>query len=174
MTRTRRSIEIINLDEVIRQRPTVTLWQAIKNFFNEANTLHWGDVITRTSLLDYLYNMGFGLQVRGIQERAPTIDTYRNYLKQAGYMRNVGRGRYMMVKRIPDDLTLTDVKKEAYGVHIGRATRLDNRNDGSSELRKAVRSLEIDGWSKKDLWDTRTKYPEEEQEDFLLESDFKV
>lgn len=71
--------------------------------------------VTRSELIDFVKTM----MRRHINERATfsvhTIDSYRNYLYQAGYIEKTGRGMYRLIKDIPIDLSLEDVKNEAYG-----------------------------------------------------------
>ena len=43
-----------------------------------------------------------------------TIDNYRNYLTKAGYLKVVGRGKYEVIKRIPENSTLFDILLKAY------------------------------------------------------------
>ena len=44
-----------------------------------------------------------------------TFDSYMNYLFQAGYLYKPRRGIYGLSREIPVDLSLDDVKNEAYG-----------------------------------------------------------
>ena len=74
------------------------LWQDIKVYFND----NINSIINRPMLID------------GLDWHGETVDTYRNYLTQAGYLEIVSRGRYEVLKEIPIDLTLNDVKNEAY------------------------------------------------------------
>lgn len=43
-----------------------------------------------------------------------TLDCYRNYLCQAGYMKWEAAGKYTRLKSIPEDLTEKQIRKEAY------------------------------------------------------------
>jgi hypothetical protein len=43
-----------------------------------------------------------------------SIDCYRNYLTQAGYLRIVSRGVYAQLKHIPTTLTLRKCRQIAY------------------------------------------------------------
>lgn len=44
-----------------------------------------------------------------------TMDNYRNYLTQAGYLQIVGRGKYKVVNKIPKKKSVAGVFNEAYG-----------------------------------------------------------
>lgn len=146
----------------IRQK--LTLWDTMIYFFNN----HLSETVTRQQLLTHLYGNGFN--------RGTTIDTYRRYLEKAGYMRKISRGKYLIVESIPIYLSINDAKQQAYG-QINRENRIsfgtDRDEDLSSSLIKAMKELEIGGFSKSDVWDTRKEY-KQEQEDFLLESEFQV
>lgn len=152
-----------------RRFTVTTLWNTMKNFFN--NNLY--ETVTRTDLLNHLFGNGFDIQVRKARNGASTIDTYRNYLEKAGYMRRIGRGIYRIIDTIPEDLSIRDAKTEAYGIRLDGERTTAIRFTSDSELRKAIRALEIGGFGKRDVWDTREKYPQE-QEDFLSESEFQV
>lgn len=43
-----------------------------------------------------------------------TLDSYRLWFTNAGYLEHVGRGVYKKVKEIPDLLSSRDLRKEAY------------------------------------------------------------
>lgn len=78
-----------------------SLWLRLIDYLNCTVT---GSVITRQALLKDLN----GSEI--------SIDTYRNYLTQAGYLKIVSRGKYMLVADIIlESLTVNRCKIEAYG-----------------------------------------------------------
>lgn len=56
-----------------------------------------------------------------------TFDTYLNYLFQAGYLYKSGYGIYGLFKEIPVNLSLEDVKNEAYGINAIEIQKLIGR-----------------------------------------------
>lgn len=52
-----------------------------------------------------------------------TMDNYRNYLTQAGYLHKSGRGVYRKAKQIPSSFTVTQVLKEAYPHRYKKAAK---------------------------------------------------
>jgi len=88
-------------------QPMTSLWDAVKNFFTEENQNDLG-YHTRIDLIKYLKDRGFLGYIN-------SMDTYRNYLYKAGYIRTVRRGVYDLENEIPTDLSISDVKNEAYG-----------------------------------------------------------
>lgn len=99
--------EEYNSKEEWTVQPMTSLWDAVKNFFVEANQNDLG-YHTRIDLINYLTNRGF-------THFQNSMDTYRNYLYKAGYIRTVRRGVYDLENEIPTDLSISDVKNEAYG-----------------------------------------------------------
>lgn len=65
-----------------------------------------GDMIFRRNLVDF--------------DNSPSIDNYRNYLTQAGYLEIVSRGVYRYIKEIPKDLSYAQLLEEAYGKNKNR------------------------------------------------------
>jgi len=49
-----------------------------------------------------------------IYKGCSTVDNYRNYLTQAGYLCRIYSGAYKYVKKIPHNLTYKQLLKEAY------------------------------------------------------------
>lgn len=92
-----------------------TLWDAVKLFFSQED-----DVYSRQSMLMYLKNKGF--------KTTSSMDTYKNYLHKAGYLRPIGRGLYKREKDIPCDLSISDVKSEAYGMYDMDGERVSYEN----------------------------------------------
>lgn len=84
-----------------RKKP---LWDVVKNYYNERK-----DQAVRR------YQMLNDLRTEGYEHQESTIDTYRNYLYKAGYLDIIRRGVYICVREIPVDLSISDVKSEAYG-----------------------------------------------------------
>jgi hypothetical protein len=132
-----------------------TLWKSMKEFINGFNI---GDTITRSELLDYLSSTGFyDSAVSKARWGTSTIDTYRNYLEKAGYLRKLRYGIYKVVEEIPNALTIPEIKEKAYsgyGSYLGAL------------------------WGS-DIWTTSTKYPSKKYKrkkdnGFILEDEFKV
>lgn len=81
-----------------------TKWAQTKKFFNSFKV---GDAIPRGFYLSMM-PPSFGY----------TVDSYRCYLNRAGYLlQGSGKsiGIYVLVKKIPNSLTLSKVLQEAYG-----------------------------------------------------------
>lgn len=92
---------------VTNWRPRYPLWQAVINYFN--NRFNDGRTPTRKGLLRELREQGFsGSQIN-------SIDSYRNYLHQAGYIGTIRRGIYSIDDLIPSDLSVDDCRSHAYG-----------------------------------------------------------
>jgi hypothetical protein len=95
-------------------RGRIPLWDFMKNLFNDLV----GERITRSLLREVVYSNGYNTEI--------TMDTYRNYLTQAGYLSIWKRGIYNVNFEIPTDLSLSDVRNEAYGekgVWVEKGTR---------------------------------------------------
>jgi len=75
---------------------------------NYLNTFKEGDIIRR-------FDIFFQLKPTGLIGGAfSTIDTYRNYLTKAGYLERVGQGKYKLIKKIPNEISVNRVVFEAY------------------------------------------------------------
>jgi hypothetical protein len=98
-----REVERARLRERERARTRPTIWQVIKNFFNSS------PFNTRLELREELRINGFN------ENNITSMDTYRNYLDKAGYLRTVRRGAYETIKEIPIDLSIQSCRNEAYG-----------------------------------------------------------
>lgn len=98
-----------NINELIVRR-RMSLWDTMKIFFNE----NLREYIRRSEMLNYLYDRGYESTVSRARQGSSTIDTYRNYLTNVGYLQKISRGRYRVIKEIPVDLTTEEVK---YGSH---------------------------------------------------------
>jgi len=85
----------------------ISVWEGVKLYFNRYSV---GEHVRRRDLIEALRDHGI------IGNKTSTVDTYRNYLDKAGYLNTVGRGIYLVEKRIPHDLSVADVKSEAYGI----------------------------------------------------------
>ena len=80
----------------------INLWRRVVGFFN-ANFWLTTLIITRQRLIT---EFGKGSEL--------TIDCYRNYLTQAGYLKIIDKGKYKILKNIPADIPLSKVRKQAY------------------------------------------------------------
>lgn len=87
-----------------------TLWDKLKSLINDDirgiyvdQTLILDDIVFRKNLLNHFHI-----------KHHNTIDTYLNYLRKAGYLITVIRGKYHLADYIPIDLSIADVKNEAY------------------------------------------------------------
>lgn len=99
----------------IRQEPRpVTLWDTVKSFFNEK--LEEGvTIVDREQLISYVRDMGdFRRAVESARWGSSSIDTYRNYLDKAGYLRRIRNGVYEIIEQIPSYLTIEYAKEKAY------------------------------------------------------------
>lgn len=79
------------------------IWKDIKDFWNKQ---HRVSVITRKTYLTAINQsdtIGY-----------TTPDVIRRYLTAAGYLEVIGRGRYKVLRRIPEDLTLNQLRRDAY------------------------------------------------------------
>lgn len=95
--------------EPYRPRGKVHLWTFMKNYLN--NNFHRGtEFITRNQLLRNMYGNGYKTE--------STMDTYRNYLTQAGYLSIWKRGIYRVNHEIPCDLSVADCVNEAYNIGV--------------------------------------------------------
>lgn len=47
-----------------------------------------------------------------------TLDGYRNMLVKAGYLTTDGNGNYRVIKEIPNNISISEIRKEAYGYRI--------------------------------------------------------
>jgi hypothetical protein len=84
----------------------MTKWQEVKEFFNN---LEPGEFAIRAQYMN-AFDKGM---------KSNILDLYRCYLQRAGYLYDKeyyfrNRGVYFMVKKIPKNLTLTQVVKQAY------------------------------------------------------------
>jgi hypothetical protein len=136
----------IDMNPTWTVQPMTSLWDAVKNFFVEENQNDLG-YHTRKDLINYLTNKGF-IHFQN------SMDTYRNYLYKAGYIRTVRRGVYDIENEIPTDLSISDVKTEAYG----------NLHELIDNFVKPLTKARIMDWRKLNL----------KQKDFLSEDDFKI
>jgi len=77
----------------------MTTFEKIRNFVNTKNI---SDVITRKEIMA----QEFGWCV--------SIDEYRLWLTNAGYLKWVSRGKYQLIKKVPTYMTSRNLRKEAY------------------------------------------------------------
>jgi hypothetical protein len=80
-------------------------WAEICKYINRRRN---GTVITRQKLMHWLYYKDL-LSWK-------SVDTYRNYLTKAGFLRIIGPGRYLKVKTIPYKMSRRDVQRLGYDV----------------------------------------------------------
>lgn len=80
------------------RRTRAPLWYRMIYFFN----LYIGEIVNRKTLLEEMV------------DHSSTIDTYRNYLNKAGYLKTESRGMYKVIKEIPIDLSVGDCLSMAY------------------------------------------------------------
>jgi hypothetical protein len=141
----------------ITPRPRMTLWDAVKSFFSEGGI---GLIYTRKDLIRYLERNGF-------THFTNSMDTYRNYLYKAEYLTAVRRGFYRLTKEIPVDLSISDVKNEAYGM------KEENRLDNLINNFKAHKFIDI---AKPTIKKSKRKYAKPKKRDygFIQEDEFKV
>ncbi len=86
------------------RRRRVSLWEAIIWYMNNNRD----NVIKRKELLHHLRQAGYPIN--------SSIDTYRNYLQQAGYLRAANRrGWYTVEHQIPLGLSVDTCRDQAYG-----------------------------------------------------------
>lgn len=139
----------------IEQRPSIkTLWEQVKEFFNR----DIGDLFTRQELLMYL-------RENGHRRNISSVDTYRNYLHKAGYLETLRRGVYKLVKEIPVDLSVQDVRSEAYNeFHIPIA------RDYRIKTHKFIDVIKPKFGNK----NSNQMAPIMKKKEFLSEDDFKI
>ena len=58
-----------------------------------------------------------------------TIDTYRNVLTQAGYLKRIRLGVYLVVKMIPLDLTYSKARDQAYPDNVSISRSCHSRGE---------------------------------------------
>jgi len=80
-------------------------WQAIKNHYNEHKV---GNYFLRREFKEK------GFSVNGAEVQMSVIDQYTLILRRAGYLKDVDKGVYKKVKKIPKELKITVALKEAY------------------------------------------------------------
>lgn len=110
----------------IVQMPTQmpSIWQAMKSYINAFYKYKTElKTISRQQIIKHLEERGY----TGEGGRKHwTVDTYRNWLYKAGYLSYMKRlngkkwlGHYIIEHQIPSELTLTDLRNEAYNVRLG-------------------------------------------------------
>lgn len=91
-------------------------WTKLKNYLNES--LRNNEKRRIVIINELIRNTVNGCSIN-------TLDSYLNYLFQAGYLYKPSYGTYGLSREIPVDLSLADVKNEAYA--------LDKKNIGDRE-----------------------------------------
>lgn len=95
----------------------VTNWKRVKEFFNSKTS---NKIFTRAEVLDFRKKMTIKTRRRFSQAY---LETCRLYLVRAGYLKSIEPGVYRKKKKIPKELTLTQLKKEAYPKSARTRTR---------------------------------------------------
>ena len=97
-----------------------SMWQTLIDYINDnrERTFIGFGTITRKELIHRLECDGYFRK-----NSVKSMDTYRNYLYQAGYLvyflkenLNKKRGHYRILKEIPHDLSVDECRNKAYGV----------------------------------------------------------
>lgn len=101
----------------------ISLWQVLKNYLND--TLQDCEKRRKDILIELrsiTVPMGassnpsqFVFSQQNDILHTNTIDTYLNYLHKAGYLYKPRRGIYGLLHEIETDLSIDDVKNQAYG-----------------------------------------------------------
>jgi hypothetical protein len=108
----------------------VDFWTRLKNHLNDSIDI---EAKSRATLIDELRPLGSAFT---------TFDTYMNYLHKADYLLKPRRGWYKLADdMIPIDLSISDVKVQAYGINHDRDYDAVNSDydigwDLSDELRE--------------------------------------
>lgn len=79
----------------------INIWRSFIEFLNSENV---GHIFNRPQLLS----------IEGCQHRSNklnTTDVYRAYLQKIGFLQTVSPGRYQLVKKIPQELSLGKARK---------------------------------------------------------------
>jgi hypothetical protein len=87
----------------------ISLWQILKNYLND--NLQDCEKRRKDILIELRDITVWSL----IDSHTNTIDTYLNYLHKAGYLYKPRRGIYGLIHEIETDLSIDDVKNQAYG-----------------------------------------------------------
>jgi hypothetical protein len=84
------------------------LWVLFKDYINSLNE---NQIFTRGDLFDAIYEERTSLAIRSLET---SIDHYRLYACHIGFLDRVETGTYRKLHSIPDNMTVTMMKKWAY------------------------------------------------------------
>lgn len=102
-------------------------WKKLKSLIN---CLGIFDTITRQELLEEIYGFNHGF-------RDSPIDKYIGDLEKVGLIGKVSRGKYEILQSIPEDLTSSQLKKDALaGQYVLVNCREDYDEDYEYELKE--------------------------------------
>lgn len=99
----------------------VSIYQKVKDFIN---TLKVGDTFTRQELIKAT-NTEEG--IKQFHDYNSTMDNYRNYFTQAGYLKTLKRGQYKILKMPDSKLTQVTLMTEAYPDRELKATNIKKK-----------------------------------------------
>ena len=77
----------------------MSTWKTLISYINKKEV---GKILTRKELLDLVIHSD------------NTIDTYRNQLTHAGFLKTISPGRYQKIKNIPKHIPITALTKGIY------------------------------------------------------------
>ena len=140
-----RNLRHARVDFIEQAPPRKILWEDVKSYFSQGTD--W--VYSRQGLINHLKNRNHRIN--------SSMDTYRNYLHKAGYLRTITRGIYQLKHEIPVDLSVDNVKREAYGDRTNNPIAKDYRM-------KSHRFIDIQ----------KPMAPVMKKKEFLSEDDFKI
>ena len=92
-------------------------WSRVRDFIN---TKEVGHIFARKELI-------LLASLSGIT--TSTVDTIRNALIRAGFLKWVGRGRYELVNKIPIGTTLTEIVALAFGTNLDYLEKVTARKE---------------------------------------------
>ena len=121
-------------------------WQRLKEY---CNTHLNGFEAKRSQIVDGLNRIA--------TPRITTVDCYLNYLHKAGYLGKPRRGWYTLDHIIPTDLSIEDVKSEAYGIidYDGNRRVIPG---GSAMLHEHTRVIGLEAHEKKHEYFSREEF----------------
>ncbi len=113
------------------RRTRVSLWNAMIVYFTEKRH----EIVRRKDMIEYLRQRGYPVNT--------SIDTYRNYLHQAGYLRTIRRGQYIVENDIPLGLSVDECREQAYGINAdGRARVVMQGTDNGRTMARVRANME--------------------------------
>jgi len=96
-------------------------WPLIRDFINGKEI---GHIFTRKELL-------LLASLRGI--RSTTMDTERNALIKSNFLKWVSRGRYELIRKMPEGITLSEVITIAFGTNLDYLEKVSARKERERE-----------------------------------------